>query len=40
MVAAAIWKMEKLQYICFVDRPFLRKFGMVMCLIPPNRVSE
>jgi len=39
MVAVTIWKIEKLQYICFADRPVLRKFGIVMCLVPPNRVS-
>jgi len=32
-------KIEKLQYICFADRPVFRKFGMVMCLVSPNRVS-
>jgi len=31
MLVAAIWKIEKLQYICFVDKLVLRKFGMVMC---------
>jgi len=40
MVAAAIWKIEKLQYLCFADRPDLKKkIGTVMCLVPPNRVS-
>jgi len=39
MVAASIWKIEKLQYLCFADRPVLRKFEMVMCLVSPNRVS-
>ena len=25
MVAASIWKIEKLQYLCFADRPVLKK---------------
>jgi len=25
MAAAAIWKIEKLQYLCFTDRPVLKK---------------
>ena len=38
MAEAAIWKMEKSQYLCFGQSSF-EKMGMVMFLIPPNCVS-
>jgi len=39
MAAMVIWKIEKLQYLCFAERAVLKKIGMVMCPVPPNRVS-
>jgi len=40
MAAMAIRKIEKLQYLCFAERAVLKKkIGMVMCRVPPNRVS-
>jgi len=38
MAAATISKIKKLQYLCF-DTPVLKKIGMVMFLIPLNRIS-
>ena len=38
IVVAAIWKIEKPQYFPYVWTSF-DKFGMVMCLDPPDLVS-
>jgi len=39
MAAAAIWKIEKCN-ISALDRPVLKKIGMVMCLVPSSQPRQ